>query len=116
MADILMPQMGESIAEGTVTKWLKAWGTRCSATSRCSRSRRTGRRGDPLPRRGSPAEIRIGAGKHRPHQLRAGVIAARHRRRAADVGGDGTTRSALRRRASGRGRPRSGSVVPSPKP
>ena len=26
MADVIMPQMGESIAEGTVTKWLKAVG------------------------------------------------------------------------------------------
>src|SRR5262245_60406103 len=28
MVDILMPQMGESIAEGTVTKWLKKVGER----------------------------------------------------------------------------------------
>src|SRR5688572_24226775 len=28
MVDILMPQMGESIAEGTVTKWLKKVGDR----------------------------------------------------------------------------------------
>src|SRR5512147_3240314 len=28
MADVIMPQMGESIAEGTVTKWLKSVGDR----------------------------------------------------------------------------------------
>ncbi len=28
MTDVIMPQMGESIAEGTVTKWLKAVGSR----------------------------------------------------------------------------------------
>src|SRR5512139_1920864 len=28
MADVIMPQMGESIAEGTVTKWLKNVGDR----------------------------------------------------------------------------------------
>ena len=28
MADVIMPQMGESIAEGTVTKWLKTVGDR----------------------------------------------------------------------------------------
>lgn len=26
MTDVIMPQMGESIAEGTVTKWLKKIG------------------------------------------------------------------------------------------
>src|SRR5512137_2520521 len=28
MTDVLMPQMGESIAEGTITKWLKQVGER----------------------------------------------------------------------------------------
>ena len=41
MIDVVMPQMGESIVEGTLTKWLKKPGERSGATSRCSRSRRT---------------------------------------------------------------------------
>jgi len=28
MTDVIMPQMGESIAEGTITKWLKKLGDR----------------------------------------------------------------------------------------
>ena len=39
--DVIMPQMGESIFEGTITKWLKKPGDRSSATSRCSKSRPT---------------------------------------------------------------------------
>ena len=40
MTDVVMPQMGESIVEGTLTKWLKKTGERWSAMSRCSKFRR----------------------------------------------------------------------------
>jgi hypothetical protein len=39
--EVVMPQMGESIAEGTITKWLKKVGNVSSVTSRCLRSRPT---------------------------------------------------------------------------
>ena len=39
--DVVMPQMGESIAEGTIVRWIKKVGDRSNATSRCSRSRPT---------------------------------------------------------------------------
>ena len=40
--DVVMPQMGVSVSEGTVTKWLKARRrARSRPTSRCSRSRPT---------------------------------------------------------------------------
>ena len=37
MIDVEMPQMGESIVEGTLTKWLKKPGERWNATNRSSR-------------------------------------------------------------------------------
>ena len=36
--DVIMPQMGESIFEGTITKWLKQPGERSRKTSRCLKS------------------------------------------------------------------------------
>ena len=39
--EVVMPQMGESIAEGTITKWLKKSASVSSAMSRCLRSRLT---------------------------------------------------------------------------
>ena len=54
VTSIQMPQLGETIVEGTILKWLKTGGrARRSATSRCSRSRRT--RSTPRCRRRSPA-------------------------------------------------------------
>ncbi len=42
MIDIVMPQMGESIVEGTLTKWLKKPGDKASSVmSRCLKSQRT---------------------------------------------------------------------------
>ena len=44
---VIMPQMGESIFEGTITKWLKKKGERIERdepASRRNRSARTGRR------------------------------------------------------------------------
>ena len=39
--EVVMPQMGESIFEGTITKWLKKVGDRSVVTSRCSKFRPT---------------------------------------------------------------------------
>ena len=39
--DVVMPQMGVSVSEGTITKWLKQEGETSRPTSRCSRSRPT---------------------------------------------------------------------------
>ena len=41
VTSIQMPQLGETIVEGTILKWLKREGDASIATSRCSRSRRT---------------------------------------------------------------------------
>ena len=49
--DIIMPQMGESIAEGTLSKWLKKVGDEVKRDSDLWRSRGKGRRGDPGRRR-----------------------------------------------------------------
>ena len=61
--DVVMPQMGESITEGTITKWLKKPGDTSSATSRSSRSpptRLTPR--FPHPAAGTLKEIKIAEG------------------------------------------------------
>ena len=39
--EVVMPQMGVSVSEGTITKWLKQEGEAIAPTSRCSRSRPT---------------------------------------------------------------------------
>ena len=39
--EVVMPQMGESITEGTITKWLKKPGDTSSATSRSLKFRPT---------------------------------------------------------------------------
>ena len=66
--NVIMPQMGESIAEGTLTKWLKNPETRSSATSPSSRSpptRSTPR--SPRRRRHPPRDPRP-RGPDRPDQ------------------------------------------------
>ena len=39
--DVTMPQLGETVTEGTITRWFKQSATRSRPTSRCSRSRPT---------------------------------------------------------------------------
>ena len=39
--DVIMPQMGESIFEGTITKWLKKPGDKIERDEPCSKSRPT---------------------------------------------------------------------------
>ena len=53
--DVVMPQMGVSVSEGTITKWLKQPGEPIAPTSRCSRSRPT--RSTPRCRARAPASL-----------------------------------------------------------
>ena len=50
---VQMPALGESVTEGTVTRWLKQEGDTVEATSRCSRCPPT--RSTPRSRRRLPA-------------------------------------------------------------
>ena len=71
MADVIMPQMGESIAEGTVTKWLKNVGDRIErdeplfeiSTDKVDAE-------IPSPAAGVLKEIRVAPGHHRADQHR----------------------------------------------
>ena len=77
MADVIMPQMGESIAEGTVTKWLKNVGDRIErdeplfeiSTDKVDAE-------IPSPAAGILTEIRVGPGTTVPINTVVGVVAA----------------------------------------
>jgi pyruvate dehydrogenase E2 component (dihydrolipoamide acetyltransferase) len=77
MADVIMPQMGESIAEGTVTKWLKNVGDRVErdeplfeiSTDKVDAE-------IPSPAAGVLREIRVAPGTTVPINTVVGVIAA----------------------------------------
>ena len=77
MADVIMPQMGESIAEGTVTKWLKNIGDRVErdeplfeiSTDKVDAE-------IPSPTAGVLKEIRVAPGSTVPIHTVVGVIAA----------------------------------------
>jgi 2-oxoglutarate dehydrogenase E2 component (dihydrolipoamide succinyltransferase) len=77
MADVVMPQMGESIAEGTVTKWLKSVGDRVErdeplfeiSTDKVDAE-------IPSPAAGVLKEIRVAPGTTVPIHTVVGVIAA----------------------------------------
>jgi 2-oxoglutarate dehydrogenase E2 component (dihydrolipoamide succinyltransferase) len=77
MADVIMPQMGESIAEGTVTKWLKNVGDRVErdeplfeiSTDKVDAE-------IPSPAAGVLEEIRVAPGTTVPIHTVVGVIAA----------------------------------------
>src|SRR5450755_4106570 len=79
--DIVMPQMGESIFEGTITKWLKKPGDKVErdeplfeiSTDKVDAE-------IPSPSAGVLKEIKVGEGKTVPIQTVVGVI---------DVAGDG---------------------------
>src|SRR5437868_1826465 len=79
--DIVMPQMGESIFEGTITKWLKKPGDRVErdeplfeiSTDKVDAE-------IPSPSAGVLKEIKVGEGKTVPIQTVVGVI---------DAAGDG---------------------------
>jgi len=77
MADVIMPQMGESIAEGTVTKWLKSVGDRVErdeplfeiSTDKVDAE-------IPSPAAGVLKEIRVPPGETVPVNTVVGVVAA----------------------------------------
>ena len=77
MADVIMPQMGESIAEGTVTKWLKNVGDRIErdeplfeiSTDKVDAE-------IPSPAAGILTEIRVGPGTTVPIHTAVGVVPA----------------------------------------
>ena len=77
MADVIMPQMGESIAEGTVTKWLKNVGDKVErdeplfeiSTDKVDAE-------IPSPAAGILKEIRVAPGTTVPINTVVGVIAA----------------------------------------
>src|SRR5262249_58074061 len=77
MTDVIMPQMGESIAEGTVTKWMKNVGDRVErdeplfeiSTDKVDAE-------IPSPASGILKEIRVAPGTTVPINTVVGVIAA----------------------------------------
>jgi len=84
MADVIMPQMGESIAEGTVTKWLKSVGDaveRDEPLFEISTDKVDAE--IPAPAAGVLAEIRVLPGTTVPINTVVGVIAAAGEARAA---------------------------------
>ena len=93
MTDVIMPQMGESIAEGTVTKWLKNVGDRVErdeplfeiSTDKVDAE-------IPSPAAGVLREIRVPPGTTVPVNTVVGVIAdggGRHAPAAPDTGSPG---------------------------
>ena len=95
--NVVMPQMGESIAEGTIVRWIKKVGDRSIATSRCSRSPPTrSMRRIPSPAAGVLAEIKVKEGETVPVDSVVAVIGGC--RRGDDRGS--------RQRAQRRGRAR----------
>ncbi len=77
MTDVIMPQMGESIAEGTITKWMKKVGDKIErdeplfeiSTDKVDAE-------IPAPAAGVLQEIRVEAGATVPINTVVGVIAA----------------------------------------
>jgi 2-oxoglutarate dehydrogenase E2 component (dihydrolipoamide succinyltransferase) len=86
MADVIMPQMGESIAEGTVTKWLKNVGDRIErdeplfeiSTDKVDAE-------IPSPAAGILKEIRVAPGTTVPINTVVGVIAAERETQAPPI-------------------------------
>ena len=78
MTDVIMPQMGESIAEGTITKWMKNVGDKVErdeplfeiSTDKVDAE-------IPSPAAGVLQEIRVEAGATVPINTVVGVIAAK---------------------------------------
>ena len=75
--NVVMPQMGESIAEGTSSAGSRRSATRSTATSRCSRSRPTrSTRRFPSPAAGVLTEIKVKEGETVPVNSVVAVIGA----------------------------------------
>ena len=66
--DVIMPQMGESIFEGTITKWLKKPGDKIERDEPLSNFHRQGRRQIPSPAAGVLKEIKVKEGQTVPIQ------------------------------------------------
>ena len=101
MIDVVMPQMGESIVEGTLTKWLKKPGDTWSATSRCLRSHRQSGYRDSFASRPEPWPRFWSGREDGRHQYRGGTD-QRWRRRVPQRRRSALPRR-LRRRSSGAG-------------
>src|SRR3972149_5429025 len=77
MTDVIMPQMGESIAEGTVTKWLKNVGDRVGRAEPLFEISTDKVDAEiPSPAAGVLKEIRVTPGTTVPVNTVVGVIAA----------------------------------------
>src|SRR3989442_1416913 len=77
MTDVIMPQMGESIAEGTVTKWMKNVGDKVQRDEPLFEiSTDKGDAEIPAPASGILKEIRVQPGATVPINTVVGVIAA----------------------------------------
>ena len=110
MADVTLPQLGETVTEGTITKWFKAVGDSVEARRAAVRGLdRQGRHGGAVAHRrhadGDPGQ----RGRHRPGRRRdrRGRRRCRRRGRArGDLGGAGGRRGAggRSRRGHRRGR------------
>src|ERR1700689_3688503 len=84
--DIVMPQMGESIFEGTITKWLKKPGDKVERDERLFEISTDKVDAEiPSPSGGVLKEIKVGEGKTVPIQTVVGVI---------DAAGDGAAKAA----------------------
>src|SRR5271156_3300614 len=70
--DVIMPQMGESIFEGTITKWLKKPGERVEPLFEISTDKVDAE--IPAPAAGVLKEIKIGEGQTVPIQTVVAVI------------------------------------------
>src|SRR5262245_28627544 len=77
MTDVIMPQMGESIAEGTITKWLKKVGDKVQRDEPLFETSTDKVDAEiPAPAGGVLKEIRVEPGATVPINTVVGVIAA----------------------------------------
>ena len=113
--DIVMPQMGESIFEGTITKWLKRPGDKVErdeplfeiSTDKVDAE-------IPSPSSGILAEIKVGEGQTVPIQTVVGVIDAAGS--AASAPGPVPATTAAPARAQAPAPPKAPAAVPAPAP
>ena len=118
MTDVIMPQMGESIAEGTITKWLKKVGDKVErdeplfeiSTDKVDAE-------IPAPAAGVLKEIRVEPGTTVPINTVVGVIARRGRGRGgARAGAAAAAPPAPAARRGAAPRPRPPAPAPPPAP
>src|SRR5256884_2014774 len=110
--DIVMPQMGESIFEGTITRWLKKPGDKVErdeplfeiSTDKVDAE-------IPSPSAGILKEIKVGEGQTVPIQTVVGVIDA-----AGSAGGSPRTPAPAKRPPPAKGPAPASAAAPAPKP